>query len=91
MKKTKQPKPKKVDESIVDTQQPEKELTEVFPTPLQSRTNAFWYRVNTPSGSFYITAFATCSSDSQAALRQQYPDASINYLGFSEKIIQVGL
>lgn len=88
MKKTKQPKPKKADPVIED--KPEQEFTEVFETPLQNRTNSFWYRVVAPSETFYITILATSSSDARMGLAQQYPDAAINFLGKSEKILQIG-
>lgn len=89
MKKTKQPKPKKVD-PVVDQPEPEQELTEIFETPLQNRSNSFWYRVITTTETFYITIIAACSSDARMVLKQQYPEASINYLGKSDKIMQVG-
>lgn len=88
MKKTKQPKPKKVEPIIQD--HTEKEFTEVFETPLQNKMNAFWYRIVTLTETFHISVIAACTSDSQIALKQQYPDATINFLGSSAKIIQVG-
>lgn len=88
MKKTKQPKPKKIDPVIEST--PEKEFTEVFETPLKNKMNAFWYRIVTLTETFYISVIASCTSDSQIALKQQYPTAAINFLGSSTKIIQVG-
>jgi hypothetical protein len=87
MKKTKQPKPKKADPV---ENKPEQEFTEVFETPLQNRMNSFWYRVIATTETFYLTVIASCSSDAQVVVKQQYPDAAINFLGKSEKIIQVG-
>lgn len=73
------------DQSILEA-----EFTEIFETPLQNKMNAFWYRIILPTETFYITVIAPSSTDAQIVLRQQYPDAAINFLGKSEKIIQVG-
>lgn len=65
------------------------EYTEIEEVPLQHKTMAFWYKVYVNSDIFHLTILASNCTDATHVIATQFPGGTHNYLGCSEKIMQV--
>lgn len=76
-------------EEILTPANPEIIDLEQFQTNGQISPKAFWYKLVTSSESFCLTVLASSSTVARDGIKQQFPNAEVRFMGFSEKIMQV--